>query len=297
MEFPLVTILAISYNQEKYIRQTLDSIKAQTYKNIQLIIADDGSADNTKTIIKDWITNTWPDCIFLDHQVNKGVTKNLNSALPYIKGDFYQFIGCEDMMMPDKIERQVALLAGNNEYDIVYSDMVRIDEHGKLYELSHYKANSYNIPQSGFIYENLIDRCFVATPTALMRTKVLFTLGGDNEALQVNDYDFWLRAAKQFKFLYDETPTMQYRIISTSISNKRGCFVFRNGFSMFYLNYDNRKPYRQKFDQRLFHGIKNLAGLKCKDTTAFAVKAFFKTRKPGFIKYALRGLPFLFSGK
>ncbi len=296
MDSPLVTIVAISFNQEKYIVQTLESIKNQSYKNIQLIIADDGSADQTKLIIREWIEKNWVDCLFLDHPKNKGVTKNLNSTLPFVKGEYYQFIGCEDIMLPGKIERQVELLQQNKDFDIVYSDMYRINEHGEMLDGTHYKVNSYNIPQSGFIYENLIDRCFIATPTALMRSKVLFDLHGDNEKLQVNDYDFWLRASRKFKFLFDEKPTMQYRILSTSISQRGGCFVFQNGFTMFYMNYDSRIPYKEKFNRRLLHGIKSLDGLKCKQTTMYSLKGFFKTGLFEFIKYAFKGIPYLFMG-
>jgi len=294
---PLVTIVAISYNQEKYVIETLNSLKSQTYPNIQLIIADDGSTDNTKQLIKEWIAVNWKDTLFLNHPVNQGVTKNLNSALPYIKGEYYQFIGCEDIMLPNKISMQIELLEKNLQYDIVYSDMLRMDENGTIKEFTHYTKFPLVEPQSGFIYESLIDQCFIATPTALMRIKVLFTIGGDNESLEVNDYDFWLRASKHFQFLYHNEITMKYRIVSTSISNRTGAFVYRNGFLTFYLNYDKRQPYRKKFDRRLVLGIKNLSANKFSKTSLFAFKAFLKTHKSIFIKYFIKGIPLYIKNK
>jgi len=298
VQLPLVTILAISYNQERYVIDTLNSIKAQTYPNIQLIIADDGSKDNTKKLIREWIPRNWPETIFLDHPVNMGVTKNLNSGLPYIKGKYYQFIGCEDLMMPYKIETQVELLENNPEVGIIYSDMYRMNEDGVLYDKTHYQhTGKYNIPASGMVYEKMLERCFIATPTALIKSEVLFTIGGDNEKLEVNDFDFWMRASKRYLFLYHSDVTMKYRLVSTSISAKGNLFHYKNGFLLYYYNYDNRKAYRKIFNSRMFFSIQNLHHLKFKKTSLFSLKAFFKSGDIRFLYFAFLSTRLIFNGK
>jgi len=297
MQYPLVTIVAVSYNQEAFVIDSLNSIRNQTYPNIQLIIADDGSKDNTKALIREWVKNEYPQALFLDHAVNQGVTKNLNSALPYIKGEYYQFLGCEDEMLPDKIATQVKLLQDNPGYSIVYSDMLRMSPEGVIEDQTHYQSKTYNVPHSGNVYKYLIERCFIATPSALMKTEVLNTVGGDNEALEINDHDFWMRASKDFLFLYHPNVTMKYRIMPESLSNRKGIIVYKNRFLLYYLNYNSSKEYKHLFDERLLFSAKNLFALKYKKCASLFFKAFLKSGKLKLLELAIRSIPFLFKAQ
>jgi glycosyltransferase involved in cell wall biosynthesis len=290
---PLVTILAISYNQQQFVRDALDSVKQQSYSNIQLIIADDGSTDGTKGIIKQWISDNWPGATFIDHPTNLGLTKNLNSARQFIEGKYYQFLGCEDIMMPDKIARQVQLLENNSEVDIVYSDMYRMNEDGSIETQTHFEKNTYNQRLNGMVYHELIKTCFISTPTVLMRKKVIERLGGYNENLAIDDFDFWIRASKHFRFLYHDDVTMKYRILHNSLSNRAGIHKYKNRFLVYYYNYDKRKPYKKVFDERLRFSLKNLLQEDYKGTAVFALKAFAKSWQIYFGWIFLRALPLL----
>ena len=295
---PLVTILAVSYNQEKYVVETLNSIQAQTYPNIQLIIADDGSRDNTKQLIREWIAEHRPGTLFLDHSVNLGLTRNLNAASPYIQGEYYQHIGCEDNMLPNKIEEQVTYFLQHSGVDIIYSDMYMMDPEGRLYENSFYEKPPTPLfyHYSGDVYEHIIKRCFLATPTALMKTAVRKALKGYNEKLDIDDFDFWMRAARQgYQFFYHADKTMQYRVMPNSLSNIPGIFSYRNGFTMYYMNYDNRQPYRAVFNERLLFAVKNLYALKFTKTAWFALRGFYKTGKPAFLYFSLKSIPLALS--
>jgi hypothetical protein len=168
---------------------------------------------------------------------------------------------------------------------------------GSLLEKTHFTYKETNIPRSGWIYDYLLERCFISTPSVLMRTEVLMSLGGDNEKLEVNDYDFWLRASKKFRFLYHPDITIKYRILPTSVSNRKGIFVYRNGFLLLYLNYDRRKQYKPIFDRKMFAGIGLLNGLRYKKTALFALKAFLKSGRAKFLYYTFKGLPLLFTGE
>ena len=77
MTDPLVSIVALCYNHESYLKETLDSILNQTYKNIQLIIIDDCSKDNSISLIKNWIHKNKVECVFIAHKENRGVCKSL----------------------------------------------------------------------------------------------------------------------------------------------------------------------------------------------------------------------------
>jgi len=297
MNSALVTIVAISYNQERYVIDALNSIKNQTYKNIQLIIADDGSKDNTKQLISGWLKDNWPDALFLNHPVNRGVTKNLNSALPYVKGEFYQFFGCEDFLLPKKIELQVNILINNPDYAIAYSDMYRMDVDGNYFPKTFYTFKDSNVPRTGWVYDYLLERCFISTPSALMRSEVVKSLGGDNEKMGVNDYDFWVRASKKFQFIYHSDVTIEYRVLPTSISARKGIFVYKNGFLLLYYNYDRRKKYKPIFDKKMLTGLQMLTNMKYRKTPILAFKAFLKSGKIKFLLKSIQCSPLLLTGK
>ncbi|QEC69084.1 glycosyltransferase [Panacibacter ginsenosidivorans] len=294
----IVSIIAVCYNQAAYVADTLNSIKAQTYPNIQLIVADDGSEDGSKEVIKNWIAQNDPSAIFIDHQKNLGLTKNINSALPYIKGDYFQVFGCDDIMLPDKIERQVALLQANKDAGIVYSDMQLIDKEGHDLPLTYFQKHAYKQPFSGDHYESLINRIIPAAPTVLIKKGVLEKTGYYNEKLDYEDYDYFLRAAKHYSFIYEPTITVKYRVLESSLSNHNVYPVkyFRNLFTVLYSNYDTRKQYRQQFNDRLLFCIKNLYSLKYKNAFGLFSKALLKTGDTRLLKYTIASIPFMFTG-
>ena len=294
-----VSIIAVCYNQAPYVTETLDSIKAQTYKHIQLIIADDGSKDNSKEVIKKWIAEHGTAVTFIDHPKNLGLTKNINSTLPYITGSYFQVFGCDDIMLPDKIEKQVALLQANKDAGVVYSDMQLINKTGSHLSQTYFQKHAYKQPFSGDHYEALINRIILAAPTVLIRKEILDKVGKYNEQLAYEDYDFFLRAAKYCTFIYQPYVTVNYRVLESSLSNFEVYPIkyFQNLFTVFYGNYDGRKQYRQQFNNRLFFCIKNLYSLKYKNATALFIKAFIKTKDTRILKYAIAGIPFIFSDR
>jgi len=295
---PLVTIIAVCYNQEKWVEETLNSIKKQTYPNIQLVVADDGSKDNSKQIIRDWLTQNMPDATFINHPVNLGLTKNLNSALPLIKGEYFQAFGCDDIMVSTKIEDQVALLEKNESFDIVYNDMFVIDGKGKLDPESYYEKNKYKKPLSGNIYSDLVDRFIISAPSVLLRTTVLHELKGYNEDLIYEDHDFFLRAARNHNYLYTPDKTVLYRMSGESLSTQPHFFQFyKNTFLIYYQNFDGRKDYKPIFTKKLLFYAKNLYSEKFKYISSFCLKAFLKTGNKEFLKYTIAGLRYYFTSK
>jgi len=140
--FPLVSIIAICYNHEKYVIETLDSILDQTYANIQLIIMDDCSSDNSVQVINDWIKEKKVECIFVPHIENCGLCKTLNEALNYVNGDYYQAISCDDILMPEKITTQLAIFDHYQSVAVVTSTVIKIDYNGKYISTNTEELNS-----------------------------------------------------------------------------------------------------------------------------------------------------------
>jgi len=294
-----VSIIAVCYNQAAYVEATLNSIKAQIYPHIQLIVADDGSGDGSKEVIKKWIAQNNPSAIFIDHQKNLGLTKNINSALPYIKGNYFQVFGCDDIMLPDKIEKQVAILQSDKTAGIVYSDMQLIDKTGKHLPHTYYQKHAYKQPFSGDHYESLISRIILAAPTVLIKKEVLEKTGCYNEQLDYEDYDYFLRAAKYYSFVYEPCITVKYRVLESSLSNHdvHPLKYFRNLFIVLSSNYDSRKKYRQQFRDKLLFCVKNLYSLKYNNAFSLFAKALLKTGDIRLLKYTAASIPLLFTGR
>ncbi len=295
----IVTVIAVCYNQAKWVVEALDSIQQQDYHPIQLIIADDGSTDHSKQYIREWIRAKAPGTKFLDHPKNLGLTKNINSALPFVEGDYFQVFGCDDRMLPTKISSQVKLLGEDPNMGIVYSDMQLIDQEGKEIPGTYYTRHTYKQPFSGNMYAALIERFIIAAPSVLVRRAVLDRLQQYNEDLDYEDHDFFLRAAKYFSFLYQPLPTVQYRVSGTSLSTMPvdELKFYRNCFLIYYQRFDPDAAYRAAFTAKLLFYTKKLYSLHFRKAGIYFFRAFCKTRKFIFMKYAIASIPFYFSAK
>lgn len=295
---PLVTIIAISYNQEDYVEATLDSIKKQTYPNIQLIISDDGSKDRTKEIIRNWVSTQYPQAIFLDNSVNVGITKNLNRALPHIKGSFVKQIGCDDMLL----ENSVSIIMDKftelpDDYGVIYTDMYRINEKGDLIDERGLIEKRGHPVYSGYVYKEMIKKPFITSASIIFKKEVLDKLVCFNEKVFYEDHDTYLRASKYFKFYYIPEKLVKYRVHSASLINSSPKIkYFINTYNVYMTSYDSRKEYKDIYIERLLFCIKNLYYKKFKYASLYSVRAFLRTGSFSFIKYAAAAVPLLISG-
>lgn len=120
---PIVSIVLISYNSEKYIIEALDSVFHQTYRNIELIISDDSSKDSSFEIIKDWSIrnkNRFNNLIFKSNQINLGITKNIIEGIKLTKGEYIKLLSADDVLCSDAIEK-LLLFSINNSAEITFS--------------------------------------------------------------------------------------------------------------------------------------------------------------------------------
>jgi len=128
----LVSIIVITYNQEKFIKECVESIIKQTYKNIEIIIADDSSLDDTKNILIN-LERKYPLKItLLLSKKNEGITKNSNKALKKCRGEFICFTGGDDVFFPNKIERQINWIKNDNNRVMCGHDAEIIDKNSNF---------------------------------------------------------------------------------------------------------------------------------------------------------------------
>jgi len=217
-----VSIIAGCYNHSNYVEELLNSVINQTYKNIQLIIFDDCSSDNSAEIIQKWINDKRISCVFLRHIENKGLAYSLNEALKYVEGKYFQLISCDDILVNNKIEIQVNLFETqlSEEYGCVASNFSTIDENSKIIK-ERYFAEKFIFPENtlGAILSNDLGYgIIIHSPTVLYRKNILDKTGFFDEKIMQEDLDFLVRVCLNFKVAFCHQPLVKYRMLHTSMS-------------------------------------------------------------------------------
>jgi len=232
---PLISILCLCYNQEKFIVESLESIKAQTYKNFEILICDDYSKDKSVNIINEWFGNNRDlNVQFLIHTENKGICKSLNELLALSNGKYLQILALDDLLEKDKIERHVAILEKSNYNEVmVFSDAYLIDKDSKRFQNTfipyHYKFLSL---ETGNYYNLLLADNMIPAMSGLMKSSIIKSIGGWDENLTFEDYDMWLRLSKNFDFIYDKINSCSYRLHGSN-SHKKGNFLSLSLFDIY----------------------------------------------------------------
>ena len=211
---PLVSLLIVSYNHSKWILETLESVRNQTYKNLQIVIIDDCSSDNTVEIIQNWIDTNQIDCTFIAHKENQGVCKTYNEGVGLCDGKYYSSVSGDDILNKNKTEKQVAFFENQDDsVAMIYSDAVMFFEDNlerkENFIEFHRKDNQ---KPSGKIFEELLHRNFIPGMSSLVRKSVFNELGGFDEDLIFEDYDLYLRIAKKYDINYLDGSFVKYRM-------------------------------------------------------------------------------------
>ncbi len=220
MKKPLVTIVGRSYNQEPYIRDAIDSIFLQSYPNIEVILVDDGSTDGSRNEIEQAISGRRVKKLFLS-TVNKGICASFNQCLPFIEGEYVIDLSLDDVMMPDRVSRQIALFSNYPDAGVVYHDVIYMDSSGKSQGL-HFHDNPRflvkdKVPE-GMIFDHILGKYFLPPQSVMFRTEILKQKGGFDERLIYEDWDFLIYAARNHPFYYDPEPLTKVRLHNESAS-------------------------------------------------------------------------------
>src|SRR5574341_12560 len=140
---PIVSVIIPSYNHEKYVEECIDSVMRQTYPNIELIVIDDGSSDNSDSVIRKSLEKHCHKFRYI-RKLNEGVPKTLNLGLKLSSGKYVSIIASDDVMLPQKTEKEVdVFLKSDDNVGMVYSDSIAMNEDGSvLYPYSKVQRHS-----------------------------------------------------------------------------------------------------------------------------------------------------------
>lgn len=217
---PLVTVVALCYNHKRFLIETLESIRSQTYSNFEVIVMDDYSTDGSAELIESWLMNHAPDWKFLRHVQNRGVCKSLNESLDLAKGKYYKAIACDDILLPEFLSIMVERFEQLPEdYAVIYSDVTPIDQESAVFGKTPFTERDWDTDEkvpSGNLFDQLAGWCFIPAPGTFMRTNVLKEIRFD-ESLLIEDWDMWLQISKKYKIKGIASAMTQYRIHRNSV--------------------------------------------------------------------------------
>lgn len=235
--FPLVSIICLSYNHEDYVVEALNSVINQTYPNIELLIADDCSTDNSVEKIQNWL-QYYPKVYFSANKKNLGNTKTFNQLAKKAIGEYIIDLAADDVLLPNCVEKQIETFQKTKfkNLGIVYGNIIEINQDGTF--LRNYYTE-LDDPKSGDIYSMVIGRTTkICSVSSMVKKSVFEQLGYYDEELTYEDLDLWIRASRRFDFEYFPEIVAKKRETPNSLSAH---FLFKNNFKTKQLNLSTLK--------------------------------------------------------
>jgi len=202
---PFVSVVMPVYNNEKYVEESILSIINQDYSNMEIIIIDDHSTDNSWNIIKEYAIKD-KRIIPIRNEKNMKIPKTRNKAYKICKGKYIVIQDGDDVSLPTRISKQVQFMENNPEYAVIGSDMLVIDESSNIIGKRSYESNYKKI-------KRIITRINpIPQPTVIIRKDVLNEIGYYNEEyVRCSDYDLWIRIARKYKISILNDYLVKYR--------------------------------------------------------------------------------------
>lgn len=194
-----ISVILPTYNYGKYLSTSLDSILNQTHQDIELIIVDDGSTDDTQQVASNY-QDRFPNKVYYFYQTNQGPAAARNYGINQASGKFIAFLDSDDVWVSNKLEKQLALFKQNPDMGIVFCDLTKKYKEKISKEKCFLKEKGYYPYIYGNdIFTNLISHMFIFTSTVMIKKEVIQTIGMFNEQYHVGeDWDLWLRILNKY---------------------------------------------------------------------------------------------------
>ncbi|HEY9901908.1 MAG TPA: glycosyltransferase [Candidatus Sericytochromatia bacterium] len=207
---PIISVIIPSYNAEKTIKETIQSVLNQTWQDFELLIINDGSQDATLEVIE----SIQDPRIKIFSYPNAGSSASRNRGIAIAKGEYISFIDADDLWTADKLEAQYKALQENSQAAVAYSWTDHIDESGQFLRSG---------PQQSFtgdVYARLLLEDFIGNGSnPLIRAQAFAEVGDFDESLaHSEDWDLWLRLAARYHFVAVPSPQILYRMCVSSKS-------------------------------------------------------------------------------
>lgn len=224
-DYPLVTVGIPLYNHENFIEQCLKSIISQTYPNIEIILIDDGSSDDSYSIAESLLSSQDEYQAIYKTRSNRGMCNTLNEIIDLSSGKYISFIGSDDYWHYEKIEKQTDYLENHPDVALVHSNSYVVDENNNVTG----ERDLTNKINSGKIHSQFIhNTASINTTSHLYRLSVFDVIEKYDPNFLFEDVDMWLRITKHFSIGFIDEHLSYYRRHSNNLSHDDNALAFYN---------------------------------------------------------------------
>jgi glycosyltransferase involved in cell wall biosynthesis len=223
MTNPLVSVIVLCYNHAPFVEEAIRSVINQSYQPVELIVIDDASKDHSREILSRLSSRFSFKTII--NSSNLGNCASFNKAFRESKGAYIIDLAADDILLPERIKDGVEMLEKlPKEYGVQFCDAELIERDGSKIK-THYQRNqrgvlTEKVPE-GWIFKELVERYFICTPTMMMRREVLEQLGGYDDNLTYEDFDFWVRSSRDYQYAFSDKVLVKKRTVKNSLSAKQ----------------------------------------------------------------------------
>ncbi len=210
---PLVSIVIPVYNGADYLQQAIESALAQSWRNLEVIVVDDGSEDQGRTAA---IAASYADRIRYIHQPNGGTGSAVNTGIRHMRGEYFSWLSHDDVYEPDKIERQMLVAMKQPEPALIFSDVALMRADGEIFEQVNAGRDFDPVRPLWPLFEALINGC------ALLIHRQCFQRCGlmDPGHSTTHDYDMWFRICLEFPLIHAPGGVVRHRVHANQCSKR-----------------------------------------------------------------------------
>jgi glycosyltransferase involved in cell wall biosynthesis len=195
---PKVTVIIPTYNRASVLSRAISSVEKQTFTDWELIVVDDGSTDDTKSLIIKHLKNSKITSFF---QNNRGVSAARNLGIKQSRGEWLAFLDSDDEWLPNKLQDQMDYLSKNSGFSMIHGEELWLRNGIRVNPMRKHKKSG------GDLYFNSLKLCCISPSTVLIHKNIFNTFGNFREDFPVcEDYDLWLKLTAKLEVAYVETP-------------------------------------------------------------------------------------------
>ena len=210
----VASVVLPCFNGAQWIGEAIESVLTQTYGDLELLVIDDGSTDDSKAIVASYLSDERARYIY---QENRGFSAAINRGLEEGRGSLIGFVGQDDLWLPRKLEMQVRYLAEHKDVDMVHSSYLSVDSMGNEIELIDLRVPDFSTRRE--LMEYLFVDNFLGFETVLVKRECFREAGlFDERMMGFSDHDMWLRIAGRFHIAYMDQPLVKKREHASQLS-------------------------------------------------------------------------------
>lgn len=198
---PTISVIIPTYNRAAVVTEAIDSVLAQTFRDFEVLVIDDGSTDDTRARLV-----AYGERIRLICQENHGVSHARNVGIRAARGQYIALLDSDDLWLPKKLDMQIAVMEAQPDIPLCHTEEIWIRRGVRVNQMKKHQKHG------GYIFPNCLPFCVISPSSVLIRRALFDSVGLFDEALPAcEDYDLWLRVAKTYPVHFIETPLIMKR--------------------------------------------------------------------------------------